>query len=366
MAKDIEDPEAKVSVWKSMQSRRIAEPSGGGRGSAATPADRAEARVRPDLRIGALGSGSDYTAFLDHLGIASMNLGFGGEDGSGIYHSIYDDFYWYTHFGDTHFVYGRALAQTGTAVVRLADAELLPFDFDDFNDTIRRYIEEVQTLAKEKRDQVIERNRQIDEGLFAALENPREKTVPPQKETVPPFLDFAPLQNGLAALERTTADFNRTLARASENGGAALARGVERRQRPADGHRAGADGERRHPQPSVVSAYDLRPGVLYGLRREDAAGGAREYRAEAVDAGKRADRARREGAGEYGGGDRGGFGGTGAGGEVGNTILHPQAVGLSRGVNRIIGRALLRRPVPSTKQDRPTRSTADPPQAHSK
>src|SRR5260370_827479 len=66
---------------------------------------------------------------------------------------------------------------------------------------------------------IIERNRQIDEGVFAALENPREKTVPPQKETVPPFLGFAPLQNGLAALERTTADFDRTLARASENGG---------------------------------------------------------------------------------------------------------------------------------------------------
>ncbi len=66
-------------------------------------ADRAEARTRPDLRIGALGSGSDYTAFLDHLGIASLNLGFGGEDGGGIYHSIYDDFYWYTHFADTRF-----------------------------------------------------------------------------------------------------------------------------------------------------------------------------------------------------------------------------------------------------------------------
>jgi N-acetylated-alpha-linked acidic dipeptidase len=225
VAKDIEDPEAKVSVWKRMQFRRIAEPSGGGRGGASTPADRAEARVRPDLRIGALGSGSDYTAFLDHLGIASMNLGFGGEDGSGIYHSIYDDFYWYTHFADTNFVYGRALAQTaGTAVMRLADAELLPFDFDDFTDTIRRYIDEVQRLAKEKRDQIVERNRQIDEGLFAALENPREKTVAPQKEAVPPYLNFAPLENGLAALERTTAEFDRALARASENGGAALAR----------------------------------------------------------------------------------------------------------------------------------------------
>ena len=124
------------------------------------------AQARADLRIGALGSGSDYTAFLDHLGVASLNLGYGGEDGGGIYHSIYDDFYWYTHFADTDFVYGRALAQTaGTAVMRLAGAELLPFDFDDFTDTIRRYIEEVQKLCRRpSATRSCERNRQIDEG----------------------------------------------------------------------------------------------------------------------------------------------------------------------------------------------------------
>ncbi|HEY1338760.1 MAG TPA: transferrin receptor-like dimerization domain-containing protein, partial [Bryobacteraceae bacterium] len=222
VARDIEDPESKVSVWKRLQFRRIAAPAFG----PVTPQARAEARTRPDLRIGALGSGSDYTAFLDHLGIASLNLGFGGEDGSGIYHSIYDDFYWYTHFSDTNFVYGRALAQTaGTAVMRLAGADLLPYDFDDFTDTIRRYVAEVQALAKEKRDQIIERNRQIDEGLFAALENPREKTNPPAKEAVPPILNFAPLENGLAALERTTEAFDKALAAAAANGGAALARG---------------------------------------------------------------------------------------------------------------------------------------------
>jgi len=122
--KDIEDPETKMSVWKRAQLA----------GLARSPADRKrEFRNRPDLRIEALGSGSDYTAFIDHLGVAPLNLGFGGEGGSsGVYHSVYDDFYWYTHFADTDFVYGRALAQTvGTAVIRLADAELLPFQFGD-------------------------------------------------------------------------------------------------------------------------------------------------------------------------------------------------------------------------------------------
>jgi len=217
--RDIVDPETNVTVWKRAQAQRIA-----GEGRGPSQADRAEARTRPDLRIAALGSGSDYTAFLDHAGIASLNLGFGGEDGGGIYHSIYDDFYWFTHFSDTNFVYGRALAQTaGTAVMRLADADLLPFEFHGLADTVHRYVDEVKKLAGEKREQTVERNRQLDDGVFAALEDPRETTVPPAKEPVPPFLNFAPLENGLAALERSAHDFGQAAAHAAANGGAALA-----------------------------------------------------------------------------------------------------------------------------------------------
>jgi N-acetylated-alpha-linked acidic dipeptidase len=225
VAKDIQDPEANVSVWKRMQARRLTIPPAGPEAAIA----RTEARARPDLRIGALGSGSDYTAFLDHLGIASVNLGFGGEDGGGIYHSIYDDFYWYTHFSDADFVYGRALAQTaGTSVMRLADAELLPFDFDDFTDTIRHYVDEVQRLARERRDQIIERNRLLDEGAFAVADDPREKMSPPARETVPPFLNFAPLENGVAALARVTEAYDKAAAEAAANGGSALARATLR------------------------------------------------------------------------------------------------------------------------------------------
>jgi N-acetylated-alpha-linked acidic dipeptidase len=220
VAKDIQDPEANVSVWKRMQARRLEAPMPGPEGALL----RTEARTRPDLRIAALGSGSDYTAFLDHLGIASVNLGFGGEGGEGIYHSIYDDFYWYTHFSDRDFVYGRALAQTaGTAVMRLADSELLPFDFNDFTDTIRRYVDEVQRLARERRDQIVERNRLIDDGVYAATEDPREPLQIPAKEAVPPFLNFAPLENGVAALSRVTEAYDKAAAQASANGGSALA-----------------------------------------------------------------------------------------------------------------------------------------------
>ena len=219
VARDIEDPEANVTVWKRLQARRLAGAAG------RQAADGQEARTRADLRIGALGSGSDYTAFLDHLGIASVNLGFGGEDDGGIYHSIYDDFYWYTHFSDSDFVYGRALAQTaGTSVIRLADAELLPLDFDNFTDTLRRYIDEVQKLARDKREQTLERNRQIDEGVFAQVDDPRQRRTIPPKEAVPPFLNFAPLENGFAALLRTAKAYDEALAQASENGGDKLAR----------------------------------------------------------------------------------------------------------------------------------------------
>jgi N-acetylated-alpha-linked acidic dipeptidase len=218
VAKEIDDPESKLSVWKRLQAWRIAN------SPEAAVTERAEARSR-DLRIAALGSGSDYTAFLDHLGIASVNMGFGGEDQGGIYHSIYDDFYWYTHFADTDFVYGRALAQTaGTSVMRLAGAELLPLDFDNFTDTIRRYIDEVQKLARDKRDQIVERNRQIDEGVFAAVNDPRRPRSAPAKETTPPFLNFAPLENGFAALLRTAKSYDEALARAADNGGAGFAR----------------------------------------------------------------------------------------------------------------------------------------------
>jgi N-acetylated-alpha-linked acidic dipeptidase len=154
-----------------------------------------------------------------------LNLGFGGEDREGIYHSVYDDFYWYTHFSDTDFAYGRTLAQTaGTAVMRLADADLLPYDFDNLTDTIRHYVQEVQKLATDTREQIIEQNREIDDGVFAASDDPKRKTIPPARQTVPPFLNFAPLENGLAALQRTTARFDQALAKASQGDGAALSR----------------------------------------------------------------------------------------------------------------------------------------------
>jgi N-acetylated-alpha-linked acidic dipeptidase len=215
VASDVEDPEAKVSAWKRDQLRRIE--------NAASDKEREEIRQRKDLRLNALGSGSDYTPFLQHLGISSLSLEYGGETQGGIYHSIYDDFYWYSHFGDPSFVYGRALSQTiGTAVMRLADTGLLPYQFSDFAETVRGYVDELQKVLSSERDQIRERNKEIDEGLFSATADPDKTSVPPRHETDAPHLNFAPLENAVDALASSADRFQKALNRAETNGGASL------------------------------------------------------------------------------------------------------------------------------------------------
>jgi N-acetylated-alpha-linked acidic dipeptidase len=216
VARDIQDPETKLSAWKRAQLRGIA--------NASSPDERRELRERHDLRLDMLGGGSDHAPFINFAGVASLGIGYGGEDHGGIYHSIYDDFYWYTHFSDYDFAYGRALSQTGgTAVMRMADADLLPFQFTDFADDVKMYVREVEKFAAQQREEIQERNQKIQEGVFEASADPRETWVTPKKEEMPPHLNFAPLDNAVDALTRGAADYQKALDRASANGGAALA-----------------------------------------------------------------------------------------------------------------------------------------------
>lgn len=203
VARDITDPESGVSVEQRLRARRVHD---------ASPATREEVRNRPDLRIGALGSGSDYTAFLQHIGVPSINLGFGGEDEGGIYHSIYDDFYWYTHFSDTSFVYGRALAQTsGTAVMRLADADVLPYDFTDLAETVQRYVGELKALATGEAADAAEHNREMEDSNFRITNDPRRPMAAPSQQAIVPHLDFAPLENSADALSRAAARYRASI-----------------------------------------------------------------------------------------------------------------------------------------------------------
>lgn len=215
VAREITDPESHVSVERRLRAQRIQELSG---------TARDEARTRRDLHIGALGSGSDYTAFLQHLGIPSMNLGYGGEDDGGIYHSIYDDFYWYTHFSDTSFVYGRALAQTaGTAVMRLADADVLPYDYTDLAETVHRYVGELQALASGEATAATELERETHDSAFAITNDPRNPLVAPTVGGVVPHLEFAALENAADSLTRAAQRYDAGLSRAMQGSGGTFA-----------------------------------------------------------------------------------------------------------------------------------------------
>jgi len=216
VARDVQDPETKLSAWKRAQLKEIE--------GAKTPEALRELRSRHDLRLEMLGGGSDHAPFINFAGVASLGIGFGGEDGGGIYHSIYDDFYWYTHFSDKDFVYGRALAQAGsTSVVRMADADLLPFQFSDFADDVKMYVHEVEKFADKQREEIQETNQKLAEGMYEATADPRYSWVTPKKEEVPPHLNFAPLDNAVESLERSSAEYQKALDRVSANGGAALA-----------------------------------------------------------------------------------------------------------------------------------------------
>ncbi|MFL5572833.1 MAG: M28 family metallopeptidase [Gemmatimonadaceae bacterium] len=221
VAMDVEDPESGVSSWKRVQASRLLN---------ATSESRSEIRDREDLHIGALGSGSDYSPFIDHLGIASLNLGYGGEDDGGIYHSIYDDFYWFTHFSDTAFVYERALAQAaGIAVLRLANADLLPFAFTNLAETVQGYVKELQTLRDRRAEQIAERNRQIEEGLFKLTSDPRDPVTAPQRQQPAPQLNFAPLLNALDSLDHAASRYDKAYSRAVAEGRSNIAKTVNER-----------------------------------------------------------------------------------------------------------------------------------------
>lgn len=190
--RDITDPETGASVAARVRARELAN---------ASAARRKDILTRPDLRIGALGSGSDYTAFLQHDGVPSMNFGFGGEDQGGVYHSVYDDFYWYTHFSDSSFVYGRALAQTvGTAAMRLADADVIPYDFTDLAETVGTYVKELKTLHNTMAADAVEHNREVTDSGFVLTNDPRHPLTLPTEEPLVPSLDFAPLDSATSAL----------------------------------------------------------------------------------------------------------------------------------------------------------------------
>ena len=201
VARDVVDPEKNLPV---LERARAAVVLNG------TPEERTAARERSDLRIRALGAGSDYSPFLQHLGIAALNLGYGGEDEYGQYHSIYDTYDHYVRFMDPTFEYGITLAKTtGRATLRLASADVLPFEFTALAATVKRYADEVEKLADTMREESEEKNRRIEEGTFTAYSNPHKPYVAPKPDDPVPHLNFAPLQNAVQSLEKSAAAYDK-------------------------------------------------------------------------------------------------------------------------------------------------------------
>ena len=211
VARDVIDPEKQISVADRLHAYNLV------KGSAE---EKREARERPDLHLNALGSGSDYTPFLQHLGIASLDIRYGGEGvNEGAYHSVYDSFDHYTRFGDPSFAYGIALVQTvGRTVLRLANAGTLPLEFKSFSDTLAKYLKELTKLADDMREETKEKNRLISDKSFEAVFDPTKPAVTPQPESLVPFFNFAPLQNALMQLQEKARTYEQARSRLAISG----------------------------------------------------------------------------------------------------------------------------------------------------
>ncbi|NIJ53840.1 transferrin receptor-like dimerization domain-containing protein [Dyadobacter arcticus] len=206
VGRDVIDPEKGTSVIDRLRSEMIVY---------GNPTAKQEARSRSDLRIVALGSGSDYTPFIQHLGIASLNLGFGGEDGGGDYHSIFDSYDDYIRFKDGDFAYGVALAKTcGRSILRFANAEILPFEFGNFSNTVQMYATDVKKQLETARTTAEDHNKLLSEGRFEAVADPKEPKQTIKAMVVAPYLNFAPLENALSKLEESANTFTALLDKA--------------------------------------------------------------------------------------------------------------------------------------------------------
>jgi N-acetylated-alpha-linked acidic dipeptidase len=213
-ANDVADPRTGVPAAQRGRARILAAAYTGGADDV-TPDLVDAAKAGGDLPIGPLGSGSDYTVFLQHLGIASLDIRFGGEDESaGSYHSAYDSFYHVTHFDDPGLTYGPALSKVvGRLVLRAADGPRVPARYGDFADAVSRYLDEVTKLAADQR----EKDRTLAdlrrEGDFRLAASPADPVVAPPDRGITPLIDLLPLQNAVDHLKRSASAADAMLGR---------------------------------------------------------------------------------------------------------------------------------------------------------
>ena len=207
VARDVIDPETHISVADRKKSRELVEAAEDGK-------LKKELLTKKGFALGALGSGSDFSAFLQHIGVPSFNLGYGGEDPGGEYHSIYDSYDLYRRFKDPGFQYGVVLAQTaGRTSLRLADAPQLPFDFKVLYKTINGYATDLISMLDQLRESTSLENQLIKQNDYGYAGDPTITLLPPPVKAEVPYLNFSSLQNALLRLEKTTTRLSDTLAK---------------------------------------------------------------------------------------------------------------------------------------------------------
>ena len=204
--RDVDDPVHDVSLDNRLRSRmRVREHNSGTFGEG-------RESERQDLRMYAMGAGSDYTAFLHHAGVPALNMAFGGESGGGAYHSLYDTYEHYKRFSDGKFIYGTTLSKVnGRLVLRLSEADILPFRFVNMVDNIEKFVEQNKKLSEDIRKSTKSLNDLLDNNDFAISSNPKKTYLPPKRLRQVPEFDFKPLDAALARLSTSAWKYEEAL-----------------------------------------------------------------------------------------------------------------------------------------------------------
>ena len=196
ISKSIQDPQTGVTIFERQRASRATE--------AATTSAKKEILNSTTYPLGAMGSGSDYSSFIQHVGVPSLNIGFGGENEGGEYHSIYDSYDHYSKYKDPGFAYGVTLAQTaGRAALRLSEADALPFDFTALHKTVKGYINELMNNVEQMREKAKVENELVNTKAYAVAADPTEGLKLPTIVADVPYIDFASILNALTRLEKT-------------------------------------------------------------------------------------------------------------------------------------------------------------------
>ena len=208
VAGDVKDPETPVSVGERRHAMDIL-------AAGINTKTQRERLNQKTFKMEAMGTGSDYSPFIHHLGIPSINLAFSGEDAGGEYHTHYDSYEDYRRFKDPRFEYGVALAKTaGRITLRMADAPLLPFDFRALSKTVNNYLAELIALSDQLRERTAVENQLIKDRYYVLAADHDHPMSPPVAKDEVPFLDFSLLQNALHGLEKSASQLSDSLAKA--------------------------------------------------------------------------------------------------------------------------------------------------------